>query len=125
MTETTQESLNNQNLPNKSELQELKETATRMGITFPNNANLEKMKTLIQEHVDKVEAERSNNNTSLTSTSTSSVKSHAAALRDKAFKLVRIRLSVLNPAKQNGQENFLLQVMILLVMLNDLFRLKL
>lgn len=76
----------------QSELSLLKEQARRMGISFANNANIAKMKQLIDEHIAKVESGRV--------APTIDNRSEKVKIRDEAMKLVRIRIQVLNPAKQ-------------------------
>lgn len=96
----------------KSQLQLLKQQADLLGIEYPRNANVSKMIGLIDTHKAKLEEQakaepvrKVNNITADTKAVTLYNGKTLSELRDEAFKLVRIRLTVNNPAKlsRDGQ----------------------
>lgn len=76
-----------------SELAELKQRAKRMGISFPPNANLEKMNNLIKEHIAKTEPKQDTQQLKVDN------RSEKVRIRDEAMRLIRFKINVLNPAK--------------------------
>lgn len=90
-----------------SQVQLLKQQADLLGVEYPRNATAAKMIELIDAHKAKLaesasEPKREVKNITATSAAVTLYNGKTLSeLRDEAFKLVRIRLTVNNPVKMN------------------------
>lgn len=99
--------------PEKSVLAELKEQANLLGIAYPANANVAKMTQLIKEYRAQIAQEANTDNLDLSGTVVPNIQENVSnrfsdaprgkslgQLKDEAFKLIRCRVTVNNPSKQ-------------------------
>lgn len=88
--------------PEQNEREYYKDLANRLGLKYANNITLPKLKEMVQAHMreqdEKQKAGELGVEVSAGSTLTAGGK--ANKIRDEALRLVRFRLQVLNPTKQ-------------------------
>lgn len=83
-----------------SEVKILKEKADLMGINYPKNAGVTKMKELIEKHEEELSKGSGLDKKDLPTDFTSYDSSKIGKVKSEAFKLVRFQLIVNDPSKQ-------------------------